>query len=133
MEPWAQKAVAEAALERTASQLRGILNQLAAQLQPFPAFMNISSIQAVEVEPEGLQARDRGCVVVCPDGELYELSLQVIPGPLGVSGADQVEEFQPLDLPPQEYIPYAYTAIVALTEKLDATSGCHGEDHKLSF
>ncbi len=122
LEAWAHKAVADAALERTASQLRGILKELAGRLDPFPDFMNISSIQAVEVEPDGLQSRDRGCVVVCPDGELYELSLQVIPGPLGVSDADQVEEFQPLDIPPQEYIPYAYAAIVALAERMDSTS-----------
>ena len=121
LEPWALKAVADAALERTASQLRSILKTLAERLRPFPAFMNMTSIQAVEVEPQGLQASDRGCVVVCSDGELYELSLQLIPGPLEVSEVDQVEEYVALELPPGEYIPYAYAAIKALTDRLEST------------
>ena len=118
-EPRTLRAAADAALERTASQLRDILKSLAGQLQPFPAFMNMDSIQAVEVEPESLQVSDRGCVVVCPDGELYELSLRVIPGPTGVVEADQVEEYRPLDLPPDQYIRYACAAIVALAERLN--------------
>lgn len=111
------KAVAEGALARTAGQLRDILKELAGRLRPFPAFLNMTSIQAVEVELEGIQASGRGCVVVCPDGELYELNLQTIPGPPGISDVDQVEEFVPLELAPEEYIPYAYAAIVALTDR----------------
>ena len=114
LEPWALEAVADAALERTAAQLRDVLRELAGRLQPFPAFMNMTSIQAVEVEPQGLLAPGKGCVVVCPDGELYELNLEFIPGPLGLTDIDQVEEFSALDLPPPEYIPYAYAAIKAL-------------------
>ena len=121
-EPRALRGAADAALERTASQLRDILKSLAGQLQPFPAFMNMASIQAVEVEPESLQVSDGGCVVVCPDGELYELSLRVIPGPTGVAEADQVEEYRPLDLPPDQYIHYACAAIVALAERLGTSS-----------
>ena len=119
-EPWYLKTGGDAALEQTASQLREILREMARRLQPFPAFMNMTSIQAVEVEPQSLRASDRGCVVVCPDGILYELSLQLIPGPLGVSAVDQVETLDALDLPPEEYIPYAHAAIKALTERLDA-------------
>ena len=121
LEPWALKALGDATLERTASQLRDILKALAERVRPFPAFMNMSSIQAVEVEPQGLQARDRGCVVVCPDGELYELSLRLVPGPLEVSDVDQVEEYEALELPPEEYIPYAYAAIKALTDRLESS------------
>ncbi len=121
LEPWALKAVADAALERAASQLRDILRALAGRLQPFPAFMNMASIQAIEVEPQGLRASDRGCVVVCPDGELYELSLQLIPGPPEVSDIDQVEEYKALELPPEEYIPYAYAAFKALMDRLEPT------------
>ena len=121
-DPRALRAGADAALERTASQLRDILKALAGQLQPFPAFMNMASIQAVEVEPEGLQAPDRGCVVVCPDGQLYELSLGLMQGNPEVSDVDQVEEYQPLDLPPQEYILYASAAITALTKRMESTA-----------
>ena len=119
LEPWALKAVADQTLERTASQLRNILKTLAERLRPFPAFMDMASIQALEIEIQGLQARDRGCVVVCPDGELYELNLQLIPGPPGLLDADQIEELTPLDLPPEEYIPYAYAAIRALAERVE--------------
>ena len=119
LEPWALKALADASLERAASQLHDVLKALAVRLKPFPAFMNMASIQAVEVEPQVLQAPDRGCVVVCPDGELYRLSLVLIPGPLGLSDADQVEEFEALGLPTEEYIPYAYAAIVELAGRLN--------------
>ena len=126
LEPWALKAVADATLERAASQLRDILKELAGRLQPFPAFMNMTSIQAIEVEPQGLRASDRGCVVVCPDGELYELNLQLIPGPLGVSDVDQVEEYQALDPSPGEYILYACAAIEALAGRLMSDSSRRG-------
>ncbi len=119
LEPWALVGAADATLERAASQLRDLLQALAARLEPFPAFMNMASIQALEVQPRGLHSSQRGCVVVCPDGMLYELKLQLIPGPLGVMEADQVEELEPLELPPEEYIPYAYAAIVALAERLE--------------
>ena len=120
MEPWALKAVADAAMERTASQLRDLLKELAAQLEPFPTFLSMDSIQAVEVEPQGLKSPTRGCVVVCPDGELYELNLRFLQGPPEVNVLDHVEEFDPLGMPPQEYAPYAYAAIVALVKSLEA-------------
>ena len=82
----------------------------------------MTSIQAVELEPQGPQAPDWGCVVVCPDGELYELMLGLIPGPTGLAEADPVEEFRALDLPPGEYITYACAAIAALAERMEAAS-----------
>ena len=110
---------ADAAPEQTASQLRDILKSLAGRLRPFPPFMDMASIQAIEVEVKCLRSPDRGCVVVCPDGEFYELRLRLIPGPLGVSEADQVEELVPLQLPEDEYIPYAYAAIETLRGRLE--------------
>ena len=121
LEPWALKAEADASLERTASRLRDILKELVGRLHPFPAFMGMTSIQAIEVEPHGLQATEKGCIVVCSDGELYELNLRTIPGPLGVSDVDQVDEYRALELPHEEYIPYAYAAITSLMDKLSAT------------
>ena len=117
-EPWGLKAVADAALERTASQLQDILKELAARLDQFPSFLNMVSIQAIEVEPQRLRSTENGCVVVCQDGELYELTLEVIQGPPGVSDTDQVEAFQPLEMPPEQYIPYAHAAIEALLAEL---------------
>ena len=66
--PWALKAVADTALERASGQLRDLLKDLAARLDPFPAFEGMQTIQAVEIEPKGFRAPDKGCVVVCEDG-----------------------------------------------------------------
>ena len=80
----------DATLDEAVHMLYAILKRLAASLDPFPPFIGMTSIQAVEVELQDHQASDRGCVVVCPDGELYELHLNVIPGPTGAAEADQV-------------------------------------------
>ena len=120
LEPWALKAVADTALERASGQLRDLLKDLAARLDPFPAFEGMQTIQAVEVEPKGFRAPDKGCVVVCEDGEFYDLNLQLIAGPTPDMPMDQVDNFKPLDLPPHEYVLYAYAAIEALTRELES-------------
>lgn len=57
-------------------------------------------------------------MVVGPDGEICQLDLMGIPGVAGVTDGDQVEEFRELDLPLEEYIVYAATAIRLLVEEL---------------
>ena len=109
---------ADAALAEAASQLRGLLAELASRLRPFPAFLNMASIQAVELDPPVGSAADRGCVVVCPDGEICQLSLRSFQGAEGVSEIDQLEELLELELPAEEYILYAATAIRLLMEEL---------------
>ncbi|HZA21439.1 MAG TPA: hypothetical protein VFA32_02355 [Dehalococcoidia bacterium] len=111
-------AMAESALQGAAGQLRLILVELVAQLHPFPAFLNMVSIQAIELEPELRPVQGRGCVVVCPDGEIRQLELTGIPGVPGVSDVEGVEQFHELDLPIGEYIIYATTAIEALLVEL---------------
>ena len=59
-DPRSLQTFAEAALQRTAEELRSVLQNLAQQLAPFPAFMNMSILQAVETEPAGFQDRQRG-------------------------------------------------------------------------
>jgi hypothetical protein len=110
--------MADSALGEAAGQLREILAELAAQLRPFPAFLNMVSIQAIELEPEFRSVQDRGCVVVCPDGEIRQLELTGIPGAPRVSDLEQVEQFNELDLPVEEYVIYARTAIGVLVEEL---------------
>ena len=102
------------AIEEAAAQLRGLLAGLAPRLRPFPAFLNMVSVQAIELEPDSDMSKDHGCVVVLPDGEICELELKVIPGVEGISEADQLEDFRPLDLPPEDYIMYAAVAIRAI-------------------
>ena len=111
-------ATADAALEAAASRLRDLLAELASRLRPFPAFLNMVSVQAVELDPPLRAPVDRGCVVVRSDGEICELNLQVVPGAEGVIEIDQLEEFRELPLSVEEYIVYAATAVRMLKEEL---------------
>ena len=101
---------ADALVEQTASHLRGVLAELASRLRPFPAFLNMVSLQAVELEPLPGGPEDLGCVVVLPGGEICELDLKVLPGIGGVRSSS-VEELTELDLTPWDYITYASAAI----------------------
>ena len=88
-------------------------------LRPFPPFMNMVSLQAIELQPPFHGFPDRGCVVVLPDGRICQLDLKVIPGMPGLSDVDQIEEFLELDLPTEEYILYATEAIRVLVREMD--------------
>ena len=77
----------------------------------------MTSLQAVELDPPLRPTADRGCVVVLPDGEICQLDLSVMPGIQGIMDIDQVEEFRELELPSEEYIVYAVTAIRVLSEQ----------------
>ena len=107
-------------LERTAAQLQQTLTQLAPQLRPFPPFMGMTSLQAIELEPppELAARRDLGCIIALPDGAICELELTAIAGPTGPADVDQVERYRPLDLPPEDYIPLAAAALSAIHREL---------------
>ena len=102
---------ADALIEQTASHLRGVLADLASRLRPFPPFLNMVSLQAVELDPMPGGPEDLGCVVVLPGGEICELDLKVLPGIGGVRDIDSVEELTELDLASWDYITYAAAAI----------------------
>ena len=102
---------ADTGIEEAAAMLRELLAGLAPRFRPFPAFLNMVSVQAIELEPVWDMAKEHGCVVVLPDGEICELELNAVPGVEGISDADQLEDFRPLDLSPEDYIMYAATAI----------------------
>ena len=114
----------ESVLQDAAARLRELLAELAQRLRPFPAFLNMASVQAVELEPSFAPPSDRGCVVVLPGGEISEMALSVMPGIQGIMDIDQVEQFTELELPSEEYIVYAVTAIRVLAEEL-ARRGFH--------
>jgi hypothetical protein len=116
-------AAADGALEETASRLRDLLAELASRLRPFPAFLYMASVQAVELDPPLRATVDRGCVVVRSDGEICELNLQVVPGAEGLTEVDHLEEFRELSLPVEEYVVYAATAIRVLKEELRRRGG----------
>ncbi|MCH8086324.1 MAG: hypothetical protein IIC81_00580 [Chloroflexi bacterium] len=110
---------ADTALEETAARLREILHQAAGRLDPFPSFYGSLTLRAVEAEPPEGQGNDRGCVVVCADGDLYELTVDFSPSPFGFStNVEREEKITKLDLPPLTYISYAYNALAELTRLL---------------
>ena len=113
----AQEQDVKAILAETASRLPEVVVRLAGRLRPFPAFLDMSTVQAIELgltRPVG----DLGCVVVLSDGEICELELKMIPGPGSPSDVDQIGEFRELNVPPAQYILYAATAIGLLYEEL---------------
>jgi hypothetical protein len=121
IDPLARKAQADLIVERAANQLRAIVQDLAVRLQPFPPFPGAFFTNAVEIEPDAAGSPERGCVVVCEDGELYELLMGVefdTPEALIDPVAARKEELRKLDLHPRDYVVYAYNAITALAEQL---------------
>ena len=116
----ARKAQADLLIERTAMQLRQLLQEAAGQLQPFPPFPGAFFTNAIEVEAEAAEDPERGCVVVCQDGELYELKMSI---DFSEEASDPVsardETLKKLeDLHPRDYVVLAYEALSRLTEQL---------------
>ena len=102
--------------------VRRALEVLASCLTPFPTLAGPGSLEAVEVDPPWEAGPDAPCVVVCPDGRLYTLTLRAIPGPLDVGGVDTVHELEELEVSPREYLAYAGAA-VAILARLAASHG----------
>ncbi len=116
------KREADALLERAAAGLERLLREAAGRLDPFPPYPGAFFTFGVEVEAPGAEDPDRGCVVVGPDGGLYELQIgQEVPA-FDFEMADPValrkEELKPLDLHPRDYVLYAYNALTRLVELL---------------
>jgi len=121
-EPLEYKHEADAILERAAERLRRVLQEAAARLDPFPPFPGAFFSYGIEIEAPGAAHPDLGCVVLAPDGELYELRMgQELPL-LDLEMADPValrkEELKPLELHPRDYANYAYHAIAKVVELL---------------
>ena len=113
--------IPRALVEETAVRLRDAVARLAPQLRPFPAFLNMTSVQAIELEPPaGISTgpADLGCVVVLPDGQICELELEVIPGPAGPADVDQIERYKELHLPPEDYVLFAAAALHTIYREL---------------
>ena len=107
----------EILLDETAAALERMVADLCGRLDPFPAFMGMTTIQAVELEPELNPRADRGCVVVTPDGMIAELDVTAIPsGVVGVLEVDQVEGIQTAgDVSAAEYLIYLVSAVRVLS------------------
>lgn len=119
-ETMARKIQADMVLDRAAIQLRQLLQEAAAQLRPFPPFPGAFFTNAVEVESEFSDSPEHGCVVVCEDGELYELKMSI---DFTDDQADPVhardEKLTKLEgLHPRDYLVLAYEALTRVTEHL---------------
>jgi hypothetical protein len=121
-DPLEAKAQADAIVERAAEGLRQLLQEAVARLDPFPPFPGAYFTLAIEAEADAASYADRGCVVVGPDGELYELVMGLEPPPGPGEPADPVsmrqEEMRKLDLHPRDYVVYAYNALTRVVEIL---------------
>jgi hypothetical protein len=116
------KEEADAALERAAARVRALLEEAAARLDPFPPFPGAFFSYGIEIDVPGAASPDLGCVVLAPDGDLYELQMgQELPV-LDLEMADPValrkEELKPLELHPRDYLMYAYAALTRVVELL---------------
>ena len=110
-------------LEQAAGQLAETVAAVAAQLRPFPSFMGMSTLQAIELEPPPDSRKAWGCVVVLPDGEIRELELEVIPGPAGPTDVDHVERYRSLELSTGDYIHFAACALRVIGKELTRRKG----------
>jgi hypothetical protein len=122
-DPLARKVQADVIVERAAEQLRRLLHDLVEQLDPFPPFPGAFFTYGIEVEPEAAARTDRGCIVVAPDGELYELEMGVDPEGFDPSGyvdpvALRSERLKKIDIHPRDYVVYAHSAITKVAEIL---------------
>ena len=100
-----------------------VLREAAKELRPFPPFPGAFFTNAIEVNLEGVERPDIGCIVVAEDGELYELEMQIDFGDEFGHVVDPVqareEKLKKLeDLHPRDVIVLAYNALSQLTELL---------------
>lgn len=117
------KSEADAALDRLAATLSRLLHEASARLDPFPPFPGAFFTYGIEIEAPGVESPERGCVVLAPDGELYELELGQDVAALALDETDPValreEKLKKLaDLHPRDYVVYAYTALSKVVELL---------------
>ena len=59
----------------------------------------------------GANKADRGCIVVCQDGEMYEFSMKIQAPNDFDFGMERDDSVKPVQLPPEDYVAYAYHAI----------------------
>ncbi len=132
-ESLARKSRADRVLERAASELEILLKEASAALRPFPSFPNAFFTNAIECDPGPAGDPERGCVVVGEDGDLYELEFGVDHEAVEITGSwDPVtarkEEARKLDLHPRDYVVYAYSGLMAITEALMEHAADEEED-----
>ena len=122
-DPLEYKSEADEALDRLAQRLRRLLQEAAARLEPFPPFPGAFFTHGIEIEAPGVESSERGCVVLAPDGELYELEMGQDVAALALDQTDPValreEKLKRLEeMHPRDYVIYAYNALTRVVELL---------------
>lgn len=110
-------------IQKTADSLHEQLVEMSSQLDPFPYFLGSLEVRAIEAEPGGVERSDRGCIVVCQDGELYEFIMKMQNTEsmdLSMSRDDSVKR---VEFSSEDYIPYAYNAIKELGKIIEEQRG----------
>ena len=117
--PMSRKVEADVVVETAARQMRRLLQEAVALVDPFPPFPGSFFTLAIEVEGGASEDPERGCVVLGPDGELYELEISIdfTRGNIDPVAARD-ERLKPVELHPRDYIVYAYNALTRVTELL---------------
>ena len=105
MDPLKFRFETDSVLEGCARNLESVSEKVANSLSVFPGFLNMETVQAIEIEPFK-DGPDRGCVVICPDGHLYEFVLEILSGPDSVGGYQHSDNLKELDLSNIEKIVY---------------------------
>ena len=105
MDPSKFRSETDSVLEGCARNLELVSEKVANSLSVFPGFLNMETVQAIEIEPFK-DGPDRGCVVICPAGHLYEFVLEILSGPDSVGGYQHSDNLKELDLSNIEKIVY---------------------------
>ena len=80
--------LADEAFAAAAERVEALLREAALELRPFPPFPGAFFTIGVEVEPDGVQDRQIGCVIVTEEGDLRELQISFDDeGPAALFGA----------------------------------------------
>ena len=116
----ARKTQADLIIDRTAQQLRALLEEAAKELRPFPPFPGAFFTNAVEVNLDGVERADLGCIVVGEDGNIYELEIEIDfnEGVVDMVQAREERLKKLDDLHPRDYIVLAHNALTQIAELL---------------
>jgi hypothetical protein len=120
-DPMVRKALADRAIEEAVVRLEGLLKEAVADLDPFPSYPGAFFTLGIEADIAAAGPPGLGCVIVQPDGELYELRMGVdmdnidSPDPVAMREEKTVKLD---DLHPLDRLLYLAAALNAVTEVL---------------
>ncbi len=111
--PMELKQRADEVLEKATQELKELLQDAAAQINPFPLFPGTPT-KAIEAEPAEWDPSQRGCIVVRPDGQMSELVMNAYANTDG--SLFPIDDLREPNFSPLEYIIYAYGGIQELAK-----------------